>query len=121
MAMQAPDDAVKLRNTNAQGLLRDDQDERMRSESLRLIGGEEFSTPFFRRGRGEERSTASSVSDHDVLLGRGGKNHGHKGNENLRHMARSIAPLYAAALKREKPAIADILIKQVQAMEPRGR
>jgi hypothetical protein len=61
------------------------------------------------------------ITDNDVLLGRGGKKNQHAGNENLRLMATKYSSLYRAALKREKPAIALLLVHLVQSMKPSGR
>jgi hypothetical protein len=61
------------------------------------------------------------ITENDVLLGRGGKKSQHAGNENLRLMATKYSSLYRAALKREKPAIALLLVHRVQSMKPSGR
>ena len=57
----------------------------------------------------------------DVLLGRGGKNNQHSGNEQLRHMARELSDTYAAAPKRNKPAIAWLLVTKLRTLNPPGR
>jgi hypothetical protein len=61
------------------------------------------------------------ITENDVLLGRGGKKNQHAGNESLRVMATKYSSLYRAALKREKPAIALLLVHLVQSMKPSGR
>jgi hypothetical protein len=61
------------------------------------------------------------ITKNDVLLGRGGKKSQHAGNESLRLMATKYSSLYRAALKREKPAIALLLVHLVQSMQPSGR
>lgn len=61
------------------------------------------------------------LTENDVLLGRGGKKNQHAGNENLRLMATKYSSLYRTALKREKPAIALLLVHLVQSMKPSGR
>jgi hypothetical protein len=61
------------------------------------------------------------LTESDVLLGRGGKKNQHAGNEKLRLMATKYSSLYRAALKREKPAIALLLVHLVQSMKPSGR
>jgi hypothetical protein len=61
------------------------------------------------------------ITENDVLLGRGGKKSQHTGNEKLRLMATRYSSFYKAALKREKPAIALLLVHLVQSMKPSGR
>jgi len=80
-------------------------------EGLRLVS----------RSNSEVRIAVEKITENDVLLGRGGKNSQHSGNENLRSMALVCSPYYQSSCKRDKPAIADTLVKQVQAMEPSGR
>jgi hypothetical protein len=61
------------------------------------------------------------VTDNDVLLGRGGRNSQHPGNEKLRLMAIKYSSFYRAALKKEKPAISLLLVYLVQTTKPNGR
>jgi hypothetical protein len=61
------------------------------------------------------------VTDNDVLLGRGGKNNQHPGNEKLRLMAIKYSSFYRAATKKEKPAISLLLVYLVQSTKPNGR
>jgi hypothetical protein len=61
------------------------------------------------------------VTDNDVLLGRGGNNNQHSGNEKLRLMAIKYSSFYRAALKKEKPTIALLLVYLVQITKPNGR
>jgi hypothetical protein len=61
------------------------------------------------------------VTDNDVLLGRGGKNNQHPGNDKIRLVAIKYSSFYQAALKKEKPAIALLLVHQVQSTKPIGR
>jgi hypothetical protein len=61
------------------------------------------------------------ITENDVLLGRGGKKNQHIGNEKLRLMATKYSSFYRAALKREKPVIALLLVHLVQTMKPSGR
>lgn len=70
--------------------------------------------------------TASTVpvekpNVNDVLLGRGGRNNQWSGNETLREMARTMAAHYSAAPKRNKPAIAMLLVQKIRALTPPGR
>jgi hypothetical protein len=57
----------------------------------------------------------------DVLLGRGGKNNQWSGNETLRELARAMSTVYAEAQKRNKPAIAMLLVQKIRALSPSGR
>ena len=57
----------------------------------------------------------------DVLLGRGGKNNQHSGNEQLRRLAREMSHSYAAAPKRNKPSIAWLLVTKIRFLNPPGR
>jgi hypothetical protein len=61
------------------------------------------------------------ITENDVLLGRGGKKNQHTGNEKLRLLAIKYSSFYRAALKREKPVIALLLVHLVQARNPSGR
>jgi hypothetical protein len=61
------------------------------------------------------------LTESDVLLGRGGKKNQHAGNEKLRLMATKYSSLYGTALKKEKPAIASLLVHLIQSMKPSGR
>lgn len=54
-------------------------------------------------------------SNDDVLMGRGGRNNQHVGNERLRDMARAKAAQYKAADKKEKSDISLKLVRQVNA------
>ena len=45
------------------------------------------------------------INENDILLGRGGKNHEHHGNEQLRKIARSNVHDYKAATKKGKAII----------------
>lgn len=70
--------------------------------------------------------TASTVpvekpNVNDVLLGRGGRNNQWTGNETLRELARTMASAYSAAPKRNKPAIAMLLVQKIRALTPSGR
>ncbi|CAB9518565.1 expressed unknown protein [Seminavis robusta] len=59
--------------------------------------------------------------DHDILMGRGGKNNSHVGNEKLREMARAVTEVYKKASKKEKSRMAWDLIEQVKQLNPPGR
>ncbi|KAL7481148.1 hypothetical protein ACHAW6_006826 [Cyclotella cf. meneghiniana] len=59
--------------------------------------------------------------ENDILLGRGGHNHQHSGNEQLREIARSRVNDYSRATKKGKAAISREVLQQVQGMDPPGR
>jgi hypothetical protein len=61
------------------------------------------------------------VTDNDVFFGRGGKKNQHPGNKKLRHMAFKYSSFYQAALKKEKPLIALLLVYLVKSTKPSGR
>jgi hypothetical protein len=72
----------------------------------------------------EEEETADSIrtTENDVLLGRGGNNHSHCGNEQLRRMACARVDDYIAAAKKQKAVISREILHQIQKnMEPPGR
>jgi hypothetical protein len=82
-----------------------------RIESSRLLGNEDAM----------QDGHTVVITENDVLLGRGGKKNQHAGNESLRLMATKYSSFYRSALKREKPAIALLLVHLVQSMKPSGR
>mmetsp|Transcript_12531 Transcript_12531/g.23515 ORF Transcript_12531/g.23515 Transcript_12531/m.23515 type:complete len:552 (+) Transcript_12531:734-2389(+) len=57
----------------------------------------------------------------DVLLGRGGNNNKHVGNEMLRLMARSLAPEYCKATKKQKSNMSRELVHRIRNLSPPGR
>lgn len=94
------------------------------SSVAEILNGNENTT-----GAGDGNPDAASAPNsrrvipnkNDVLLGRGGKNNQHSGNEQLRHMARELSDTYAAAPKRNKPAIAWLLVTKLRTLNPPGR
>ena len=50
-------------------------------------------------------STMILINENDVLLGRGGRNHEHEGNEQLRRIAHSRVREYERASKKQKAVI----------------
>ena len=50
-------------------------------------------------------STIITPNANDVLLGRGGNNHNHCGNEQLRRIAHEHADEYEASTKKEKAVV----------------
>lgn len=59
--------------------------------------------------------------NHDILLGRGGNNNRHDGNEMLRSLARKHATQYRRSAKKRKSALSRDLVKQVRCLKPPGR
>jgi hypothetical protein len=93
---------------------KDSANERIGSNRLLVGNGDEMQ--YIQDGR-----STVVVTENDVLLGRGGKKNQHAGNEKLRLMATKYSSFYRAALKREKPAIALLLVHLVQSLKPSGR
>jgi hypothetical protein len=63
----------------------------------------------------------SKPHENDVLMGRGGKNNQHSGNERLREIARERCEDYCAATKKGKSEISRELVRRVREMTPPGR
>lgn len=59
--------------------------------------------------------------DNDVLMGRGGKNNQHVGNEKLRALARQRCDNYRFSSKKGKSLMSRELVKLVRGMSPPGR
>mmetsp|Transcript_6893 Transcript_6893/g.10908 ORF Transcript_6893/g.10908 Transcript_6893/m.10908 type:complete len:310 (-) Transcript_6893:89-1018(-) len=68
-----------------------------------------------------DRSLAITPHENDILMGRGGKNNQHVGNEKLRGMARLHSANYQVASKKGKSFISRQLVKQVRLLGPPGR
>lgn len=68
-----------------------------------------------------ERSQEIQPHENDILMGRGGKNNQHVGNEKLRGLARLQSENYRAASKKGKSCISRDLVKQVRNLNPPGR
>ncbi|GAX20593.1 hypothetical protein FisN_3Hh556 [Fistulifera solaris] len=60
-------------------------------------------------------------SENDILLGRGGKNNQHSGNEKLRAFARVQARKYNTSSKKGKSILSRILVKQMRELDPPAR
>lgn len=60
-------------------------------------------------------------NENDILLGRGGKNNKHQGNEQLREMARKEVTKYCTCSKKEKSYMKIELANRIKAMTPPGR
>lgn len=59
--------------------------------------------------------------DNDILLGRGGNNNQHKGNQQLRELARAYSYSYKMSSKTEKADMARELVHQMRLRNPPGR
>lgn len=59
--------------------------------------------------------------ENDVLMGRGGKNNQHVGNEQLRTFARGRSTNYQNASKKGKSSISRELVRIVRDLQPPGR
>jgi len=60
-------------------------------------------------------------TENDILMGRGGKNNQHVGNEKLRDLARGRCEDYRMSSKKGKSYISRELVQRVREMEPPGR
>jgi hypothetical protein len=58
---------------------------------------------------------------HDVLLGRGGRNNQHSGNDILRQFGRLQGENYRVASKKGKSAISRLLVSQMRELNPPAR
>jgi hypothetical protein len=63
----------------------------------------------------------SQPHGNDVLMGRGGKNNQHEGNEQLREIGRERYQDYREASKKGKSEISRELVKIVRELTPPGR
>ena len=59
--------------------------------------------------------------ENDILMGRGGKNNQHSGNEKLRELARGHCEEYQQSTKKGKSNISRILVQQVRELDPPAR
>jgi hypothetical protein len=66
-------------------------------------------------------STGSKIGPNDVLLGRGGYNYKHSGNESFRELAKSLAQRYMISSKTEKSRISKEMVNNVLKKDPPGR
>lgn len=67
------------------------------------------------------RGSILQPHEHDVLLGRGGKNNQALGNEKLREMARVEAENYRRSTKKGKSSISRKLVRQMRELDPPAR
>jgi len=68
-----------------------------------------------------ERNQEIQPHENDILMGRGGKNNQHVGNEKLRSLARLESKKYRMASKSGKSCISRNLVQLVRCMSPPGR
>jgi len=68
-----------------------------------------------------EKDQEMQPHENDILMGRGGKNNQHVGNEKLRGFARLESKNYRMASKNGKSCISRNLVSQVRGMSPTGR
>mmetsp|Transcript_22263 Transcript_22263/g.33781 ORF Transcript_22263/g.33781 Transcript_22263/m.33781 type:complete len:325 (-) Transcript_22263:212-1186(-) len=59
--------------------------------------------------------------ENDILLGRGGTNNQHIGNQKLRELARTYCSNYQASSKQGKANLSRQLVQQIHVLNPRGR
>ena len=59
--------------------------------------------------------------EHDVLMGRGGRNNQHSGNEILRQFARVQKEKYQTASKKGKSALSRLIVRQMRELDPPAR
>jgi hypothetical protein len=74
-----------------------------------------------RRYYQETKTAMVEPHENDILMGRGGKNNQHIGNEKLRGLARLQSDHYRMASKKGKSNISRELVRQVRLMSPPGR
>lgn len=60
-------------------------------------------------------------NENDILLGRGGKNNQHTGNNKFRELAKQYTMQYCISTKKEKAALISKLVMKVHKMSPPGR
>ena len=70
---------------------------------------------------GKKSSNKNVPQKNDILLGRGGNNNKHPGNEQLRSLARVLASQYSRCSKKCKSDLSRSLVKQVRDLDPPGR
>jgi len=82
--------------------------------NVNAISSEKFYKPLTMNERIEPH-------EHDILMGRGGKNNQHVGNENLRDMAREQAAVYRESSKKGKSYISRQLVRAARNLIPPAR
>eukprot|EP00567_Pseudictyota_dubia_P015440 CAMPEP_0197447010 /NCGR_PEP_ID=MMETSP1175-20131217/11773_1 /TAXON_ID=1003142 /ORGANISM="Triceratium dubium, Strain CCMP147" /LENGTH=138 /DNA_ID=CAMNT_0042978191 /DNA_START=141 /DNA_END=554 /DNA_ORIENTATION=+ len=71
----------------------------------------------------DDHDSAHEIVPHhnDILLGRGGKNNQHVGNEQLRNLARAQRDTYRHSSKKGKSYISRQIVSYVRGMDPPAR
>lgn len=69
----------------------------------------------------QETNTKLIPNENDILLGRGGKNHSHSGNQKLRTLAGVRWIEYCGSRPEGKTKIALNLMQQIESLQPPGR
>jgi hypothetical protein len=69
----------------------------------------------------QEHAVPIVPHNNDILMGRGGKNNQHTGNNQLRAMARQECRNYSSSSKKGKSHISRELVRRVREMDPPGR
>jgi len=98
-----------------------DGDEDDRELLRRIIGDEDEDDDEEEEGQGREDEIISEPHENDVLMGRGGKNNQHSGNEKLREIARAHCEQYKESSKKGKSYISRQLVKIMRELEPPAR
>ena len=80
-----------------------------------------FQSPYQKVSGYTRMSEPVRPHENDVLMGRGGKNNQHSGNEKLREMARLESDNYRKSSKKGKSQISRQLVHQVRSLVPPGR
>ena len=74
-----------------------------------------------RHHQGHHEQDSIDPHNHDVLLGRGGRNNQHSGNEILRQFARAQKDKYQVASKKGKSALSRLIVRQMHELDPPAR
>ena len=69
----------------------------------------------------QTQSLVDSPHHNDVLMGRGGKNNQHSGNEKLREFARRRCEDYRRATKKTKSELSRELVRLMRDLDPPAR
>jgi len=105
-------------------------DERFYDSSKELYYSVSFDVPLeklepeaigSRSSMSEGESPIIQPHENDVLMGRGGKNNQHSGNEKLREMAREECENYSMSTKKGKSYISRQLVQQMRELTPAAR
>ena len=81
----------------------------------------EVGAKHFRRFNEMSRQRILNPHENDVLMGRGGKNNQHSGNERLRQIARLHCEGYRSSSKKEKSNLSRHLVREMRSLNPPAR